>query len=185
MHKLCNDNHCSCYFDSHNLFVQDLPTGRVLYKGLSENGVYPIYSSKFRNIKAANSSSAFSVNKTSTTARSPSAKDWLLWHNRLSHPSARVLHNVFPHLSTCNRSIDQYAFVHCKHCLAGKMHRFPFVESVTKSLHPLHLLHADLWGPAPIVSTNGFRHYLVLVDDFTKFFWVYLLKHKSDTLSTI
>ena len=44
-------------------------------------------------------------------------------------------------------------------------------------------MHADLWGPAPVVSINAFRYYLVLVDDFTKFTWVYLLKHKSDTLT--
>ena len=30
-------------------------------------------------------------------------------------------------------------------------------------------------------SYAGFRFYLVLVDEFTKFTWVYLLKHKSDT----
>uniref|UniRef100_A0A2N9HBT2 Integrase catalytic domain-containing protein n=1 Tax=Fagus sylvatica TaxID=28930 RepID=A0A2N9HBT2_FAGSY len=84
----------------------DLPTGKVLYKGLSENGVYPIYSS-----------------------------------------------------------------------------RLPFTPSVTKSLHPFHLLYADLWGLAPTMSTNGFRYYLVLVDDFTKFCWVYLLKNKSDTFT--
>jgi hypothetical protein len=28
-----------------------------------------------------------------------------------------------------------------------------------------------------------FLYYLVLVDDFTKFTWVYLLKHKSDTFT--
>uniref|UniRef100_A0A2N9IP51 Reverse transcriptase Ty1/copia-type domain-containing protein n=1 Tax=Fagus sylvatica TaxID=28930 RepID=A0A2N9IP51_FAGSY len=47
VHKLCQDNNCSCYFDSHKFSVQDLPIGKVLYKGLSENGVYPIYLSRF------------------------------------------------------------------------------------------------------------------------------------------
>jgi hypothetical protein len=62
------------------------------------------------------------------------------------------------------------------------MHRLPFTQSNTKSLHPFHLLHADLRGPAPSVATNGFRYYIVLVDDYTKFCWIYLLKHKLDTL---
>ena len=39
VHKLCLHNNCSCYFDSNKLLVQDLPTGRILYQGLSENGV--------------------------------------------------------------------------------------------------------------------------------------------------
>jgi hypothetical protein len=42
VHKLCLHNHCSCYFDANKLLIQDLPTGRLLYKGLSKNGVYPI-----------------------------------------------------------------------------------------------------------------------------------------------
>jgi hypothetical protein len=64
------------------------------------------------------------------------------------------------------------------------MHKLPFPISVPKSEFPLHVLHADLWGPAPIQSYNGFRYYLVIVDDYTKFCWVYLLKNKSDTFTT-
>uniref|UniRef100_A0A2N9JAC3 Retrotransposon Copia-like N-terminal domain-containing protein n=1 Tax=Fagus sylvatica TaxID=28930 RepID=A0A2N9JAC3_FAGSY len=47
VHKLCLDNNCSCHFDAHKLLIQDLPTGRLLYKGLSKDGVYPINSSQF------------------------------------------------------------------------------------------------------------------------------------------
>jgi hypothetical protein len=63
------------------------------------------------------------------------------------------------------------------------MHQLPFPISNKHVVFPFELVHADLWGPAPVVSTNAFRYYLVLVDDFTKFTWVYLLKNKSDTLT--
>lgn len=63
------------------------------------------------------------------------------------------------------------------------MHQFPFVKSGIQSKAPLKLIHVDVWVPAPIVSINDFRYYLVLVDDFTKFAWVYLLKLKSDVLN--
>ena len=46
-HRFCLDNNCSCHFDANELKIQDIPTGRLLYKGLSENGVYPIYSKHF------------------------------------------------------------------------------------------------------------------------------------------
>jgi hypothetical protein len=49
VNKLCLHNHYSCYFDANKLLIQDLPTRRVLYKGLSRNGVYPIHSSTFFN----------------------------------------------------------------------------------------------------------------------------------------
>ena len=63
------------------------------------------------------------------------------------------------------------------------MHQLPFPISTNKVKELFQLVHADLWGPAPFVSLNVFRFYLVLVDEFTKFTWVYLLKHKSDTFA--
>jgi transposase InsO family protein len=147
--------------------VQDLPTGRLLYKGLSKNGVYPIQSQLFN-----------SANKTACTAQSSSDK-WQLWHSRLGHPSAKVLSSLS---HSCNFNfLSKPALEHCHHCLAGKMHQLPFPSSNKQVQSPFELVHSDLWGPAPVMSTNAFRYYLVFVDEFTKFTWVYLLKHKSDT----
>uniref|UniRef100_A0A2N9J9M1 Integrase catalytic domain-containing protein n=1 Tax=Fagus sylvatica TaxID=28930 RepID=A0A2N9J9M1_FAGSY len=172
VHKLCLHNNCSCHFDANKLLIQDLPTGRVLYKGLSRNGVYPIHSSNLFT-------SAF--NKTACAASSFSAPIWQLWHSRLGHPSNKVLSSIFPSLQ-CNTSLSESVKTHCTHCLAGKMHQLPFPVSNKTVSSPFSLIHADLWGPAPIVSYTGFKYYLVLVDEFTKFTWTYLLKHKSDTL---
>ena len=74
VHKLCLHNNCSCYFDANNI-----PTGRLLYKGLSKNGVYPIQSSLLLNS---------AVNKRAYVAHSALSKKWNLWHSRLCHPSA-------------------------------------------------------------------------------------------------
>jgi transposase InsO family protein len=170
VHKLCLHNNCSCYFDANQLLVQDLPTGRLLYKGLSKNGVYLIQSQLFN-----------SANKTACTAQSSSDK-WQLWHSRLGHPSAKVLSSL-SHSFNFN-FLSKSILEHCHHCLAGKMHQLPFPNSNKQVQSPFELVHSDLWGPAPVVSTNAFRYYLVFVDEFTKFTWVYLLKHKSDTFHT-
>jgi transposase InsO family protein len=169
VHKLCLDNNCSCYFDAKKLLIQDLPTGRLLYKGQSSNGVYPIQSHLFHSI----------ANKTACVAHSISSDKWHLWHSRLGHPSSNVLHNIFPYFSTVPNS--KSVIEHCHHCLAGKMHQLPFPISNKTVTSPFELIHADLWGPAPVTASNCFRFYLVFVDKFTKFTWVYLLKHKSDT----
>uniref|UniRef100_A0A2N9G1Z1 Integrase catalytic domain-containing protein n=1 Tax=Fagus sylvatica TaxID=28930 RepID=A0A2N9G1Z1_FAGSY len=153
------DNNCSCYFDAKKFSIQDLPTGRILYKGLSNNGVYPIQSPMF--IPAAN--------KTACAAHSISSDKWHLWHSRLGHPSDKVLANVFPCFSPNSSSKD--VKVHCHHCLAGKMHQLPFPTSNKTITSPFELVHADLWGPAPVVASNSFRFYLVFVDEFTKFTW--------------
>uniref|UniRef100_A0A2N9HXJ7 Integrase catalytic domain-containing protein n=1 Tax=Fagus sylvatica TaxID=28930 RepID=A0A2N9HXJ7_FAGSY len=165
------DNNCSCYFDANKLLIQDLPTGRLLYQGLSRNGVYPIHLSTLFNSAS---------NKTVCAAHFVTPDKWQLWHSRLGHPSHKVLTSVFPSLQ-CKSVQSNTTQVHCTHCLAGKMHQLPFLVSNKNVKSPFELVHADLWGLAPVLSYTGFHFYLVLVDEFTKFTWVYLLKHKSDT----
>lgn len=50
-----------------------------------------------------------------------------------------------------------------------------------KFVEPLELIHIHLYGPSSIESINGNKYILVIVDDFSRFTWVYFLRHKSDT----
>ena len=45
---------------------------------------------------------------------------------------------------------------------------------------PLELLHLDLMGLTRIESLGGKRYFMVLVDDFTRYTWVILLRSKSN-----
>ena len=42
VHKICVDNNYKCVFDSQMLEIQDLKTGKTLYRGPCHNGLYPI-----------------------------------------------------------------------------------------------------------------------------------------------
>ena len=46
---------------------------------------------------------------------------------------------------------------------------------------PLELLHIDLMGPTRVQSLGGKKYILVVVDDFTRYTWVVLLKDKAET----
>ena len=50
------------------------------------------------------------------------------------------------------------------------------------TFRPLELLHLDLMGPTIIESLSGKRYILVVVDDFTRYTWVILLRSKSNAL---
>ena len=50
---------------------------------------------------------------------------------------------------------------------------------------PLELLHLDLMGPTRIESLGGKRYIIVVVDDFTRYNWVILLRCKYDALEHI
>ena len=163
--------------------------GRILYRGLSENEVYPIYSKNFikhhppvKHHSHSITTPSQSHMPISTSFHVHKDKKWL-WHHRLGHPSDSILRTV---LSSCNNDSmkctdsSSNSVSHCKHCLSGKMHKLPFNKSVFLSSKPLELVHSDVWGPAPITSINDIRYRLVFIDDFSKFTWVYLLKNKSD-----
>jgi hypothetical protein len=42
------------------------------------------------------------------------------------------------------------------------------------------LVHSDVWGPAPIISYNDYRYYVIFIDNFSKIIWLYLMKNKSE-----
>ena len=46
------------------------------------------------------------------------------------------------------------------------------------------MLHLDLFGPVNIMSISKKRYTLVIVDEYTRFTWVYFL-HRKDETSTI
>lgn len=49
---------------------------------------------------------------------------------------------------------------------------------------PLQLIHMDLWGPSPTPSLNGYRYYIHLIDECTKFTWIYMLRNRSEVFKT-
>nr|GFB13721.1 integrase, catalytic region, zinc finger, CCHC-type, peptidase aspartic, catalytic [Tanacetum cinerariifolium] len=58
-------------------------------------------------------------------------------------------------------------------------------KPVPNSRQRLHLLHMDLCGPMRIVSINGKRYVLVIVDDYSRYTWVHFLRSKDEAPEVI
>jgi histone deacetylase 1/2 len=69
----------------------------------------------------------------------------------------------------------------CDACQQAKSHQLPYSRSNSKSKFPLELIFSDVWGPA-VESVGRYCYYVSFIDDFSKFTWVYLIKHKSEVL---
>ena len=67
----------------------------------------------------------------------------------------------------------------CDACKLRKIHQESFPSIAIKTNKPLQLIHSDVWGPSPNISIEGYRFYLLFVDDFSHFCWIYPMKHKS------
>jgi hypothetical protein len=44
---------------------------------------------------------------------------------------------------------------------------------------PLEMLHMDLFDPVAYISISGNKYSLVIVDDYSRFTWVFFLQDKS------
>jgi hypothetical protein len=42
------------------------------------------------------------------------------------------------------------------------------------------MLHFDIWGPLSIPSVHNHRYFLTIVDDFSRYTWIILLKTKAE-----
>lgn len=44
---------------------------------------------------------------------------------------------------------------------------------------PFELVHLDIWGSFHVLTVDGYRYFLTIVDDCTRVTWIYLLKDKG------
>ena len=158
----------------------DLPTGKVLYQGQSKDGVYPIpFSSQL--FAAPTTSSSFAFQSFVNSVVSPQV---LLWNQRLGHPCSKLLQSALSSFNnTVKISVNDDICSQCTYCISTKMHKFHFPKHVMSSTLPLQLVHSDVWGPALVTSVLGYRFYVIFVDDFTRFTWLFLLKHKFEVFT--
>src|SRR4051812_28094167 len=73
----------------------------------------------------------------------------------------------------------------CEICALAKQHRLPFPTSSISSTKPFELIHCDVWGPYKVASLSGAKYFLTIVDDFSRFTWIFFMHHKSETKDLI
>ena len=66
----------------------------------------------------------------------------------------------------------------CDACQRGKSRQLSYTDSSRVSTIPLELIRSDVWGPAR-ASSRRYTYYVSFIDDYSRFRWIYLLKHKS------
>ncbi|GKD08901.1 putative ribonuclease H-like domain-containing protein [Tanacetum coccineum] len=70
----------------------------------------------------------------------------------------------------------------CVSCHKGKQHKASCKSKIENSISlPLHLLHMDLFGPTFVNRLMKKMYCLVVIDDFSRFTWVFFLATKDET----
>ncbi|GKB76908.1 retrotransposon protein, putative, ty1-copia subclass [Tanacetum coccineum] len=68
--------------------------------------------------------------------------------------------------------------------MSGKMARKPYTHQVEKAKDLLGLIHTYVCGPFRTVSKQGASYFVTFTDDFSRYGYVYLLKHKHEVFET-
>lgn len=135
----------------------------MLFRSLSRSGLYPFPS----------------FNKSSSPTALLGVKTTTISYQRLGHPALPILQKLAKSIELHGTASSHF----CVPCQLGKSSRLPFVASKSSSTRPLELIHSDVWGPTPIMSVIDFKFYVLFVDDFTRYTWLFPIQCKSEVFS--
>nr|GEV24767.1 hypothetical protein [Tanacetum cinerariifolium] len=68
--------------------------------------------------------------------------------------------------------------------VSEKIARKPYTHQVERAKDLLGLIHIDVCGPFKIMSRQGASYFVTFTDDFSRYGYVYLLKHKHEVFET-
>lgn len=97
-----------------------------------------------------------------------------LSHDRLGHIGKKSLNSL--QLKGVFGKLNLGDFGSCERCVIGKQVKLLFTIGIHKSKQVLEYLHTDLWGLTAVCTLFGFKYFLLVIDDFSKKYWVFILK---------
>jgi hypothetical protein len=109
--------------------------------------------------------------------------DASIWHSRLCHlnfGSMSRLSSLYliPNLSV----VKGYK---CQSCVQSKQHRKPRKAAEERHLALLELIHSDIYEMNGVLTEGGQRYFMTMIDDASRYCYVYLLKTKDEALNCL
>jgi hypothetical protein len=103
-----------------------------------------------------------------------------VWHLRLCHVNFGCMMrlaslSLIPKFTSVKNS-------KCHVCVESKQTRKPHKTVEARNLTPLELVHSDLSKMNCVLTKGGKRYFMNLIDDNTRFCYIYLFKSKDEAL---
>ena len=96
-----------------------------------------------------------------------SSSDVRLWHLRLGHMPFQSMKNV------CYTLVSPLHFhFDCNICHLARQTKLPFQSSEISTKKIFELIHIDTWGPYKTPSHDGYKYFLIIVDDYSRSTWL-------------
>ncbi|KAJ9538501.1 LOW QUALITY PROTEIN: hypothetical protein OSB04_031234 [Centaurea solstitialis] len=101
-----------------------------------------------------------------------------LWHCRLGHINKKRIEQL--QKRGLLESFDFKSFHNCESCLSGKMTKRPFNKDNERAKELLEIIHIDVCRPFSHEARGGYRYFITFTNDFSRYGYVYLIRHKSE-----
>ena len=102
-----------------------------------------------------------------------------LWHSRLGHALSSRVQQLVSRGLLGSMSKDNFD---CTSCQLGKQPALSFNNSESISNSIFELIHSDIWGPSPVASIGGSQYFVVFIDDYSRYSWIFPMKSRSEIL---
>ncbi|GJV60701.1 retrotransposon protein, putative, ty1-copia subclass [Tanacetum coccineum] len=170
--RLVDNGFVQCFTD-YGISVSK--NGVLYFNVVSRNGIYEIDMHDL----APNVNSIYNVSNKRVKRNLDST---FLWHCRLAHINKKRIKQL--QQDGLLKSMDDESFDKCESCLSGKMTKKPFLHSNERAKDLLGIIHTDVCGPLRHVSRQGASYFITFTDDYSRYGYVYLLKHKHEVFET-
>ena len=68
----------------------------------------------------------------------------------------------------------------CANCKMGKSKIMSFPTHCDINTECFDLVHSDVWGISPIICHSEHKYFVIFIDDFSRYMWIYFLHSKSE-----
>jgi hypothetical protein len=102
-----------------------------------------------------------------------------MWYCHLGHISEKRMKKL--HSDGLLTSFDFESYETCEACLLSKMTKTPFIGFPERASNLLELIHTDVCGSMSTMARGGFQYFITLTDVLSRYGYIYLMKHKSET----
>nr|GEU69757.1 hypothetical protein [Tanacetum cinerariifolium] len=113
-------------------------------------------------------------------------KDNVFYFNAVPHDGIYEIdmHNLYLNRDGLLQPTHDESHEKCKSCISRKMARKPFPHHVERAKDMLGLIHTDVCGPFRTVSREGANYFITFTYDFSRYGFVYMMKHKHEVFET-
>ncbi|GJV11806.1 retrotransposon protein, putative, ty1-copia subclass [Tanacetum coccineum] len=172
VHRLVENGFVQCFKD----FRISVSKNNVFYfNAIPSNGIYEV---DMHNLVP----NVISMYNVSTKRAKHNLDSTYLWHCRLAHISKKRIEKL--QQKGLLKSIDDELIDQCVSCLSGRMTRKSFSHRPKRATDLLGIIHTDVCGPLRHVSRQGASYFITFKDDYSRYGYVYLLKHKHEVFET-